>query len=98
MSSTRRHSQNSSASADFYAERQEGLELRFIDAVQSAIRHACVDPKKWRLFDGEIRRVLVHVFPYAILYSIEDGFIYMIAVMHCSREPGYWHKRIERGG
>ena len=81
------------AAADFYAECQEGLEIRFIDAVRSAIGHACNAPQRWRLFDGEIRRVLVHVFPYAVLYSIEDGFIYIIAVMHCSREPGYWKTR-----
>jgi toxin ParE1/3/4 len=80
-------------SADFYAERQRGLEVRFIDAVYSAIHGACEAPERWRVFDGDIRRVLVHVFPYAVLYSIEDGFLYIIAVMHCSREPGYWKNR-----
>lgn len=67
------------AAADFYAERQKGLEIRFIDAVHSAIHRACEAPERWRLFfDGDIRRVLVHVFPYAVLYSIEDELIY-----HC---------------
>lgn len=79
--------------ADFYAERHKGLEVRFIDAVHSAIHHACEAPDRWRVFDEDIRRVLVHVFPYAVLYSIEDGFLYIIAVMHCSREPGYWKNR-----
>ena len=81
------------AAADFYAECQAGLEIRFIDAVHAAISHACDAPRSWRVFDGDIRRVLVHVFPYAVLYSIEDGLIYIIAVMHCSREPGYWKTR-----
>ena len=81
------------AAADFYAERQAGLELRFIDAIYSALSSACRSPQTRRKFDGEIRRVLVHVFPYALLYSIEDGFLYIIAVMHCSREPGYWRNR-----
>ena len=79
--------------ADFYAERQRGLEVRFLDAVYSAIHRACEAPGRRRVFDGDIRRVLVHVFPYAVLYSIEDGFLYIIAVMHCSREPGYWKNR-----
>lgn len=81
------------AAADYYAECQIGLETRFIDAVQRAIGHACDDPHRWRHFDGEIRRVLVRVFPYAILYAIEDDRISIIAVMHCSREPGYWKNR-----
>lgn len=83
------------AAADFYADRQKGLEIRFIDAVYSAIQRACDAPVRWRRFDGDIRRLLVHVFPYAVLYTIEDGFLYIIAVMHCSREPGYWQNRIK---
>ena len=81
------------AAADFYAECQAGLEVRFIDAVSAAISHACDAPTTWRSFDGEVRRVLVHVFPYAVLYFIEDGLISIIAVMHCGREPGYWKSR-----
>jgi len=81
------------ASADFYSERQTGLEFRFIDAVQSAVRRISDSPERWRIFDGEIRRVLVHVFPYAVLYSIEPDRIYIIAIMHSSRKPGYWKTR-----
>jgi len=77
----------------FYAERQDGLQIRFYDAVQAAIHRACENPQQWRKFDGDIRRCLVHVFPYAVLYSVEDDLIYIIAVMHCSREPGYWKMR-----
>ena len=83
------------AATDLFADRQKGLEIRFIDAVYSAIHRACDAPERWRRFDGDIRRLLVHVFPYAVLYSIEDEFLYIIAVMHCNREPGYWHKRIK---
>ena len=83
------------AASDYYSLRQVGLELRFIDAVHTAIRHACNAPTRWRIFDEEIRRVLVHVFPYAVLYSIEDEFIYIVAVMPCYREPGYWKMRIK---
>ena len=50
------------AAADFYSERQVGLEVRFIDAVQNAIRRICDSPERWSVFNGEIRRILVHVF------------------------------------
>jgi toxin ParE1/3/4 len=33
-------------------------------------------------------------FPYGVLYTIEAEFILIVAVMHCSREPGYWKRRI----
>lgn len=81
------------AASDFYSERQIGLEVRFIDAVESAIRRICDSPERWSVFDGEIRRILVHVFPYAVLYVAEPDCIYIIAIMHCSRQPGYWKAR-----
>ena len=31
---------------------------------------------------------------YGILYTIESDFVLIIAVAHCSREPGYWKQRI----
>jgi hypothetical protein len=28
------------------------------------------------------------------LYTIENDYVLIIAVMHCHREPGYWHHRV----
>jgi len=82
--------------AAYYAGCKPGLEARFLDAVEAAIHRICEAPDRWRRFDGEIRRCLVHVFPYVVLYSVEPGgLVYIIAVMHCHREPGYWKKRIQ---
>ena len=78
----------------YYADRQEDLELRFMDCVEEAIHRASATPEQWRIFDGEVRRVLTHVFPYAILYTVETEYILIIAVMHCHREPGYWKHRV----
>jgi len=81
--------------AAYYKRRKPGLEKRFLAAVNDAIHRICETPERWRKFDGEIRRYLVRVFPYLVLYSVEpDGFIYIVAVMHSHREPGYWKKRI----
>ncbi len=82
--------------ARYYAGCQEGLELRFIACVESAFRQVSEAPTRWRIFEEDVRRGLVHVFPYAVLYSIESDYVLIIAVMHCSREPGYWRHRIER--
>ncbi len=84
--------------ARYYAGcRDGGLELRFINCVESALRQISEAPLHGRLFEEDVRRRLVHVFPYAVLYSIEPDHVLIIAVMHCSREPGYWRHRIERG-
>ena len=81
--------------ACFYAGRQPGLELRFIACVESALRQVSEEPTRCRAFEDDVRRCLVHVFPYAVLYSVESDYVLIIAVMHCHREPGYWRHRIE---
>lgn len=79
--------------AQYYAEQRAGLELRFIESVENAIIRILESPTAWREFEGEVRRCLCHVFPFAVLYTIEAGYILIIAVMHCRREPGYWKQR-----
>jgi len=81
--------------ARHYSECREGLELRFIACVESAIQHVLEAPTRWRVFEDDVRRYLVRVFPYAVLYTVEPDFVLVVAVMHCHREPGYWRHRIQ---
>jgi plasmid stabilization system protein ParE len=78
----------------YYAERDPGLALRFIETVEEAIRRILEAPTRWRVIDEDVRRFLTRVFPYGILYTVEPDFVLIVAVMHCSREPGYWKQRV----
>lgn len=78
----------------YYAQKEPGLELRFIVSVEHAIERILQDPLRYPPFDQDVRRCLTRVFPYAILYTIEPDFILIVAVAHLSREPGYWKHRI----
>ena len=78
----------------YYAERDPALALRFVEAIEDAIRRILEAPQRWRVLDDNVRRCLTHVFPYGVLYTIEPEFILIIAVMHGSREPGYWKQRV----
>lgn len=84
------------AAAQFYHQRQPGVELRFIEAVEAAIRKVVATPERWRILEGDVRRCLTRVFPYAVLYAIERDEIIIVAVMHGSREPGYWRDRLHK--
>ena len=83
------------AAAAYYAQRGNGLDLRFVAAVEQAVEKILDNPTRWRILDGDVRRCLTRVFSYAILYSIEPDYILIIAVMHCRREPGYWVHRLK---
>lgn len=66
----------------------------FINVVEDAIFRIVESPNRWTVVDEDIRRCLTRKFPYGILYTIEDDYILIVAVMHCSREPGYWKVRV----
>jgi toxin ParE1/3/4 len=81
------------SAADWYATRDDGLDLRFIDCVERTLRLVHQDPLRWRAVEDDVRRCLTPVFPFALLYTVESGEIFILAVMHTSREPGYWRSR-----
>ena len=83
------------AAAQYYAQCQEGLDLRFISAVESALVQIQESPNRWRVLEDDVRRLLTRIFPYAILYTVEPRYVLIIAVMHCHRKPGYWRHRLE---
>ncbi|MGL1833471.1 type II toxin-antitoxin system RelE/ParE family toxin [Rhodocyclaceae bacterium SMB388] len=81
------------AAAEYYEQQQTALGERFVNAVEMAIAHVADAPTSCRVIEGDIRRCLTRVFPYAVLYSIELDHILVVAVMHCCRKPGYWRNR-----
>lgn len=69
---------------------------RFIKAVESAMEALVNSPTRWRVVEApEIRRYVFNHFPFVIYYRWEPlrERIVIYAVMHSSREPGYWHHR-----
>lgn len=82
------------AAVDWYEERRIGLGLEFSAEVRRTISHAESMPLAWTPLDGRIRRILVHRFPYGILYASLDSGIHIVAVMHLSRKPDYWKSRL----
>ncbi len=56
--------------AFYYAQRERGLELRFIYSVENASDRILQEPLRYRPFDEDVRRCLARTFPYAILYGL----------------------------
>lgn len=79
----------------YYAQKQPGLEQRFIASVKAAIQKLVERPESYAVFEEDVRRCLTRVFPYAVLYTIEADFILIVAIMHCRQRPGYWRDRMK---
>lgn len=82
-----------SAAIEYYEERETGLGYDFSVEVFTAIHNITNHPDAWPVVEEDIRRCLVNRFPFGVLYSIEPNGIFIIAVMHQRRRPGYWKER-----
>jgi toxin ParE1/3/4 len=78
----------------FYNAARPDLGAEFTREIEQIIRNISTTPDRWRILKSNVRRCLARRFPYAVLYLIEDDYVMIIAVMHCSRKPGYWHNRV----
>ncbi|WNZ49145.1 type II toxin-antitoxin system RelE/ParE family toxin [Leptolyngbya boryana CZ1] len=77
----------------YYNRQRPEVAQAFINAVENAIYRIQESPESWSAIEEDVRRCLTQRFPYGILYTIEEDYLLILAVMHCSREPGYWKER-----
>lgn len=82
--------------AAFYEDSQPGLGKAFLASVEAACEEIVRHPLMWRRIKGRFRRYLIPRFPYGLIYAVHCGTIYVAAVMHLKRQPGYWVSRIGR--
>lgn len=82
-------------SARYYESRREFLGDSFLDLVDEALigiqRHpAWGQPGKFNTRSWKVRR-----FPFRIVYLEQAARIWIVALAHLSRKPGYWSARLE---
>ena len=82
------------SAARFYEDQTTGLGLDFIRTVQGTYERLLESPRSGTPFGHRLRRVLVPKFPYGLLYRVEPERIYIVAVTHLRRRPGYWRHRL----
>jgi toxin ParE1/3/4 len=86
------------SSALRYEGHQPGLGGDFLDEVERAIEAVLENPSMCPLWPDipaelDIRRKLLHRFPFGLPYLQQEDRVVFLAVAHLSRAPGYWVKR-----
>jgi toxin ParE1/3/4 len=74
----------------YYTEQRSEVAQAFINVIEDTVYRIRESPDRYALVDDDVRRCMARKFPYGILYTIEQDYILILAVMHCSQEPGYW--------
>jgi len=81
------------AAAQYYEGQAENLGFDFISAVERSYQRLMTFPESGHPFGRRLRRVLVPGFPYGLLYRANPDRIFVVAVAHVRRRPGYWRHR-----
>jgi toxin ParE1/3/4 len=82
------------ADVDYYEQQRPGLGSRFRSAVEDAVTAIRACPTVYSaVAETAARRQLVEGFPYSVFFVELDASIWIAAVAHHKRRPGYWAHR-----
>lgn len=74
----------------YYERTYSGLGKTFKEEIRRAVLRIAEYPQAWSVECSDVRKYLLHKFPYKLLYSTEEDHILVIAVAHQHRNPDYW--------
>ena len=77
----------------WYEDQETGLGERFLDAVRTAAQAASNSPDNYARVYRDLRRILVHRFPYALIFRESSAEVFVIACYHLHRDPNVWQSR-----
>ncbi|WP_437994134.1 type II toxin-antitoxin system RelE/ParE family toxin [Sorangium sp. So ce145] len=77
----------------WYAARDPRVADRFEAQVLTVFSRIAEAPEQGLEIEPGIRRMLLHRFPYGLLYAVEPDRLIVLAVMHLRRRPGNWRGR-----
>jgi hypothetical protein len=78
----------------YYTDIDPDLGFRFYRVIERLILDVCAYPDRYREFDPPARRHFSSEFPYGVVYMVKPDYVWIVAVMHMKRDPGYWRKRL----
>lgn len=87
------------SAADWYEQREPGLGVEFVLAVEAALSHIVESPHAWARWpdtpdDLDIRRFTMARFPFVIGYLDDGAGVVILVVDHGKRRPLHWLRRL----
>jgi len=79
----------------YYQSISPELGSRLYDEIERLILEVRRHPERFFRFSPPARRALSRRFPYSIIYLDQPDRIWIVAVMHAKRRPGYWRERLK---
>jgi plasmid stabilization system protein ParE len=78
---------------DWYEEQLRGLGSEFLISVDATVHAITRNPRQFAKIHKDVRRALLHRFPYGVFFLVEDTRIIVLAFFHAKRNPKRWRER-----
>jgi len=78
----------------WYESRRAGLGEEFLSCVDACISGIVRMPQMQAIVYKQYRRALIRRFPFAVFYEHDAGTVTVYAVLHGSRDPERWRRRL----
>ena len=69
------------ATALWYESRLRGLGSRFRDELRATLNHIADNPLRFPSIGQDVRRALLHRFPYALYFVVKSNVVIVVAVL-----------------
>ena len=80
-------------SRDWYHERSPRAAANFLAELSHAFEQIARAPERWPSYIHGTRRYVFDRYPFYVVYKVFEERIYIVAVAHGRRRPGYWKAR-----
>lgn len=81
---------------EYYKQFDQALSIDFIQEFDTSVQRLIKFPQAGQPYLHQTKRVFLNRFPYAIVYRFYGNeLIVVFAIMHMSRKPDYWEKRLK---
>lgn len=77
----------------YYESCRPGLGHEFLLCVEAGMNAVRRSPSRYRVVHREVRRIIVHRFPFGIYYTVRNNQVVVLAVMHARRSSFVWQQR-----
>lgn len=76
----------------------ERLGDEFVDELQRGQDRVVQNPTRWPLYRRGPRAYWLDRFPYRIVYQVRTAEVFVVTIMHTSRDPAYFFGRLDDQG
>jgi len=79
----------------WYRNNRRGLDVDFRRGFEATLAAIERNPLQYQIVERGMRRVMLHGFPYAVMYTISEQQILVVGCRHARRNSAEWKRRLD---